>query len=360
MGLRHLAQRRRGLRAPRLGEPGRMQRRDRRLRGDAGAAVLRGDHSDSGRAPAVGRIHAGGSRGCGGAGHGGQHALHRPALPRLPAGHHRQEQRLRDRGPVPARLHQHHLQPRAGGVDALAHEGGLCLRAGGDRRPRRRPRRRLGHGHGRQRRRGRLRRRQRRRPHGQAAGQAGHGCRRHLQGGREDPEVQGEHARALVRGLGRRPAGSELPRGHAARVHRLRRDRRHAGLGLQLRAGEPRPHPRLRRVEPARLRALPGRRAGGQHDLPARPVACDGRGPARLRAHAAQRGEVHRGLRRADAQRVSGRRGPHRRPGRHRRRQRLRRPGAHHRLHGRRDRAAARARPLRRRDRPPEGRPDDL
>ena len=55
-----------------------------------------------------------------------------------------------------------------------------------------------------------------------------------------------------------------------------------------------------------------------------------------------------------------GRRGPHRRPGRHRRCERLRRPRAHHRLHRRRDRAAARARALRRRDRPPEGRPDDL
>ena len=30
----------------------------------------------------------------------------------------------------------------------------------------------------------------------------------------------------------------------------------------------------LRRVEPARIRALPGRRAGGQHGLPARPVTC--------------------------------------------------------------------------------------
>ena len=39
----------------------------------------------------------------------------------------------------------------------------------------------------------------------------------------------------------------------------------------------------LRRVQPARVRALPGRRAGGQPGLPARPVACGRRGPARLR-----------------------------------------------------------------------------
>ncbi len=47
---------------------------------------------DSGRAPEVGRVHAGGGGGRGRAGHRGQHSLHRPALSRLPAGHDREEQ----------------------------------------------------------------------------------------------------------------------------------------------------------------------------------------------------------------------------------------------------------------------------